>query len=70
MPEGPKLEIFVNEFFYTIQACMDLGTREKMAFFIFGALYFIFYPRNIFLAMSATALKFFLCLATSEKKLF
>jgi hypothetical protein len=69
---GPKLEIFVAEFFTQSKPVWvdDLGTRKEIKFFLFLAFYFNFNRRNICLAMSATALKNYFCLDTSEKNLF
>ncbi len=69
--KGPKREIFVAGIFAQIRPIWigDLGTRPKNPQKImFGALNFTFNRQNIFLAISATALKKLFLFSYVKKK--
>ncbi len=64
------LEIFVAEFFTQSKPVWidDLGTKNKLNFFMFEALNLTFYRRNIVLAISSAALKIFCFVLLLRKK--
>ncbi len=65
---GPKLEIFVAEFFTQTKPKWvdDLETRKF--FYVFGPVYFTFHRQNICLAISATALNKLFLFSYVDKK--